>query len=157
MSEQICLLINPNKHIQESKQIQSGRSNILRMSEVDYQAMQHMLTNCRVGVFVSLCRNGMASLIDAHLYLPKHGVSNTNHFNKAAVPEEYRYYQSKCEIVLSIETAKQRRVCFGYVGMGGDYGNDPGFLCGINNLDPNNDRFSKSISGSFHIGGDLDI
>ncbi len=157
MSEQICLPTNPNKHIQESEQIQPGRSNILRMSEVNYQAMQHILTNCRVGVFVSLCRNGMASLIDAHLDLPEHGVSDTNRFHKAAISEECRYYQSKCKIVFSIETAKQRRVCFGYVGMGGGYGNDPGFLCGINNLDPNNDRFSKSISGSFHIGGDLDI
>lgn len=91
--------------------------------------------NCQVGIFASLCQNGMASLIDARLYLPKHWVSDTDRCDKVAIPEEYQHYQSKCEIALSmIETAKQRKVRFGYVGIDGGYGKDSGFLRGIDNL-----------------------
>lgn len=88
-----------------------------------------------MGVFASLCQNGMASLIDARLYLPEHWVGDTDRCNKAAIPEEHQHYQSKCEIALSIiETAKQREVRFGYIGIDGGYGKDPVFLRGIDNL-----------------------
>ena len=44
--------------------------------------------NCQVGVFASMCQNGMASLIDAHLYLPEHWMGDTDRCNKAAIPED---------------------------------------------------------------------
>ncbi|MCP5245120.1 MAG: IS701 family transposase [Burkholderiales bacterium] len=91
--------------------------------------------NCQVGVFASLCQNSMASLIDVRLYLPEHWVSDSNRCKKAAIPEACRYYHSKCEIALSmIETAKQRGVRFGYVGIDGGYGKDPAFLRGVDKL-----------------------
>lgn len=91
--------------------------------------------NCQVGVFASLYQNGMASLIDARLYFPKHWVSDIDRCDKAVIPEEHQHYQSKCEIALPmIETAKQHKVRFGYVGIDGGYGKDSGFLRGIDNL-----------------------
>ncbi|MBK6618769.1 MAG: transposase [Nitrosomonas sp.] len=53
------------------------------------------MDNCQVGVFASLCQNGMASLIDARLYLPEHWVSDTDRCDKVAIPEECQHYQSK--------------------------------------------------------------
>jgi len=68
--------------------------------------------NCQVGVFANLCRDGMASLIDAH-----------------------QRYQSKCEIALSmIEKALQHGVRFGYVAIDAGYGKDAAFLWGVDNL-----------------------
>ena len=62
--------------------------------------------NCQVGVFANLCRNSMASLIDARLYLPEHWANGSDRCNKAAIPEARQRYQSKCETALSmIETA----------------------------------------------------
>ena len=91
--------------------------------------------NCQIGVFASLCQNSMASLVDARLYLPEHWVSDSDRCKKAAIPEACQYYQSKCEIALSmIETAKQRGVRFGYVGIDGGYGKDPAFLRGVDKL-----------------------
>jgi SRSO17 transposase len=49
--------------------------------------------NCQVGVFASLCQNGMASLIDARLYLPEHWVSDTDRCDKVAIPGECQHYQ----------------------------------------------------------------
>ncbi len=77
----------------------------------------------------------MASFLDARLYLPQHWADDTDRCNKAAIPEEHQYYQSKCEIALSmIEVAKQRKVRFGYVGVDGGYGKDPSFLRGVDRL-----------------------
>lgn len=91
--------------------------------------------NCQVGVFASLCQNGMAILIDARLYLPEHWVSNPDRCDKAAIPEACQRYQSKSAIVLSmIETALQRGVRLGYVGIDDGYGKDPTFLRGVDNL-----------------------
>ena len=36
----------------------------------------------------SMCQNGMASLIGAHLYLPEHWMGDTDRCNKAAIPED---------------------------------------------------------------------
>lgn len=85
------------------------------------------IDNYQVGVF--------ASLIDARLYLPKHWMNDTDRCDKAAIPEKHRHYQSKCEIALSmIETAKQRKVRFGYIGIDGGYSKDPALLRGIGSL-----------------------
>jgi len=89
-------------------------------------------TIARFGVFANLCRDSMASLIDAHLYSPEHWANDSDRCNKAAVPERY---QSKCEIALSmIETALQHGVRFGYVAIDTGYGKDAAFLRGVDNL-----------------------
>ena len=91
--------------------------------------------NCQVGVFASLCRGDMSSLIDTRLYLPEHWASDSVRCDKAAIPEAYQRYQSKSAIAISmIETAIARGVHFGYVGVDGGYGKEPAFLRGIDSL-----------------------
>lgn len=91
--------------------------------------------NCQVGVFANLCRDSMASLIDAHLYLPEHWANDSDRCNKAAISEAHQRYQSKCEIALSmIEKALQHGVRFGYVAIDAGYGKDAVFLRGVDNL-----------------------
>lgn len=91
--------------------------------------------NCQVGVFASLCRGDMASLIDTYLYLPEHWAGDSARCNKVAIPQAYQRYESKSAIALSmVKTAIARGVRFGYVGVDGGYGKEPAFLRGIDSL-----------------------
>lgn len=94
------------------------------------------LDNCQVGVFASLCRDDMASVMDARLYLPKAWVDDAARCEKASIPKAYRIYQSKSVLALAmLEAAIQRGVRFGYVGVDGGYGKEPEFLRGVDRLD----------------------
>lgn len=91
--------------------------------------------NCQVGVFATLCRGELASLIDARLYLPKAWAEDAVRCRKAAIPAEARRYRSKTELALAmVETAMGRGVRFGYVGVDGGYGKEPAFLRGLDRL-----------------------
>ncbi len=46
--------------------------------------------NCQVGVFATLCRGDMASLVDARLYLPKVWSEDPARCRKAAIQEDQR-------------------------------------------------------------------
>ena len=88
--------------------------------------------NCQVGVFATLCRGEMASLIDARLYLPKAWVEDEVRCRKTAIPVEARRYRSKTELALEmVETAISRGIRFGYVAVDGGYGKEPAFLRGL--------------------------
>ncbi len=50
--------------------------------------------NCQVGVFATLCRGEMASIIDTRLYLPEVWANDPERCTKAAIPEEAQCYQS---------------------------------------------------------------
>lgn len=91
--------------------------------------------NCQVGVFATLCRGEMASLIDARLYLPEVWAEDAKRCEKAAIPAEQRCYRSKTALALEmLETALHRGVRFGYVGIDGGYGKEPAFLRGVDRL-----------------------
>ena len=51
--------------------------------------------NCQVGVFASLCRSEMASLVDARLYLPEHWANEPERCEKALIPKEAQCYQTE--------------------------------------------------------------
>lgn len=91
--------------------------------------------NCQVGVFATLCRGEMASLIDARLYLPKAWAEDAARCRKAAIPEAARRYRSKTELALEmVETALSRGIRFGDVAVDGGYGKEPAFLRGLDRL-----------------------
>jgi SRSO17 transposase len=52
-----------------------------RLGEVD---------NCQVGVFATLCRGELATLIDPRLYLPAAWCNDDERFKKAVIPEDKR-------------------------------------------------------------------
>jgi len=91
--------------------------------------------NCQVGVFATLCRGEMASLLDARLYLPKAWAEDATRCRQAAIPEDARRYRSKTDLALEmVETAISRGMRFGYVGVDGGYGKEPAFLRGLDGL-----------------------
>lgn len=91
--------------------------------------------NCQVGVFASLCRGEMASLVDARLYLPKSWTEDDARCHRAAIPVAERLYRSKTELALEmVKTARRREVRFGTVVVDGGYGKEPAFLRGLDAL-----------------------
>lgn len=85
--------------------------------------------NCQVGVFATLCRGDMATLIDTRLYLPEDWCGDEARCKKAAIPKDARQFFSKSQLALAmLEVARQRGIQFGYVGIDGGYGKEPAFL-----------------------------
>ena len=93
--------------------------------------------NCQVGVFATLCRGEMASLIDARLYLPKAWAEDEVRCRKAAIPEDGAALPQQdrvgagdgrngdavagCASVMSAwtaATARSRPFCAGSTGLG---------------------------------------
>ena len=88
--------------------------------------------NCQVGVFATLCRGDMATLIDARLYLPEAWCNDEARCQKAAIPKDQRQFRSKSQLALEmLEITRQRGIQFGYVGIDGGYGKEPAFLRGV--------------------------
>ena len=88
--------------------------------------------NCQVGVFATLCRGDMATLIDTRLYLPEAWCSDDARCQKAAIPKDERQFRSKSQLALEmLKSARQRGVQFGYVSIDGGYGKEPAFLRGV--------------------------
>lgn len=74
-------------------------------------------------------------MIDARLYLPEAWASDPARCAKAAIPKEHQCYQSKTALALALlETALQRGIRFGYVGIDGGYGKEPAFLRDVDRL-----------------------
>jgi hypothetical protein len=65
--------------------------------------------NCQVGVFATLCRGDMASLVDARLYLPKAWSEDPVRCRKAAIPEDERVYRSKSQLALEMVVSARQR------------------------------------------------
>ena len=85
--------------------------------------------NCQVGVFAALCQGDLATLIDTRLYVPEAWANDGPRCDKAAIPEASRGYRSKTQLALAmLETAFQRGIDFGFVGVDGGYGKEPAFL-----------------------------
>jgi SRSO17 transposase len=88
--------------------------------------------NCQVGVFATLCRGDMATLIDTRLYVPEEWCQDEVRCKKAAIPKEARQFLSKSQLALAMLTgARQHGIQFGYVGIDGGYGKEPAFLRGV--------------------------
>jgi SRSO17 transposase len=54
--------------------------------------------NGQVGVFATLCRGDLATLIDTRLYLPEAWCDDDERCKKAAIPEDKRQFQSKTQL-----------------------------------------------------------
>ena len=83
--------------------------------------------HCQVGVFATLCRGEMASLIDTRLDLPKAWAEDAARCRKAAIPKDARCSRSKTDLAPGmIETALARGVRF---GTGWTGATNPGQAC----------------------------
>jgi SRSO17 transposase len=88
--------------------------------------------NCQVGVMAALGRDQRVTLIDARLYLQQSWCEDAQRCERAGVPEAKRVFRTKIALALEM-VAHQRQigVRFSWVGADGFYGNDPGFLRGL--------------------------
>ena len=64
--------------------------------------------NCQVGVFTTLCRGEMASLIDTRLYLPEDWTNDPKRCEKAVIPKKDQPYQSKSALALTVAMVKSQ-------------------------------------------------
>jgi SRSO17 transposase len=58
--------------------------------------------NCQVGVFAAVTRDGVASVVDADLYLPEKWAKDTTRCEAVGVPEEAQTFRTKGEIALDM-------------------------------------------------------
>jgi SRSO17 transposase len=88
--------------------------------------------NCQVGVFAALGRDRRDTLVDERLYLPQPWSEDPQRCERAGIPEEFRSFKTKVALALEM-VAHQRRIGmrFSWVGADGFYGNDPGFVRGL--------------------------
>lgn len=79
--------------------------------------------NCQVGVFATLCRGDMATLIDTRLYLPEAWCHDQARCQKAAIPKVSAAVSQQLALEM-LEIARQQ-------GIDGGYGKEPAFMRGI--------------------------
>jgi len=90
--------------------------------------------NSQVGVFAALSCGKLATLIDAHLYMPKEWIDDPERCNASHVPAESQVMKSKSDLALEIVTHnRELGVGFNWVGLDGGYGKDPALLRSLDN------------------------
>lgn len=79
--------------------------------------------NGQVGVYASLIRDGVGSLVDQRLYLPKSWTQDKRRCQKAGIPPHARHYRTKLELALEmVDAAINEGIPFDWVGGDGLYG-----------------------------------
>ena len=86
--------------------------------------------NSQVGVFAALSNaEGVGSLVDTRLYLPKEWTEDPQRCEKAKIPEDERETLTKPQLAWEmIKTAQSNGLRFGWVGLDVLYGNAPDLL-----------------------------
>jgi SRSO17 transposase len=85
--------------------------------------------NCQVGVFAAVTRDGVASVVDADLYLPEKWAKDTTRCEAVGVPEEAQTFRTKGEIALDMVIRLRREgLHFSFVAFDGGYGHLPWLL-----------------------------
>jgi SRSO17 transposase len=99
--------------------------------------------NCQVGVFAAVTRDGVASVVDAELYLPKKWANDKVRCEVVGVPEEAQEFRTKGEIALEMVIRLRREgLHFSFVGFDGGYGHLPWLL---RELDGEGERFFAEV------------
>lgn len=105
--------------------------------------------NSQVGVYAALCRDEMACLFSARLYLPKSWVADVRGCDRAAIPETERVYRSKSALALEmIDEADRHAVRYGFIAIDGGYGKEPAFLRA---LDARGKHFVADVHKDQHV------
>ncbi len=130
-----CLIIDESGIVKRGKKsVGVARQYCGRLGKIE---------NCQVGVFASLSCQGLQTIIDGRLYLPKKWTDDAKRCRKAKIPEEDIIFKKKTK--LAIEMVKQARsngIDFGWVGADGGYGKEPDFL---RELDDNHEVFVVDV------------
>jgi hypothetical protein len=89
----------------------------------------------QVGVFAGLCREKLATRIDAHRDVPASWAEEPGRCRRAAIPRFARHAQPKSTLARTwVDPALRRGVRFGPVGADAGYGKAPAFRRGLDAL-----------------------
>lgn len=107
--------------LDESGHKKSGRHSV----GVARQYLGHLgkVDNGQVGVYASLINDGVGSLIDERLFLPKSWAGDKRRCQKAGIPPYARKHLNKMELALEmVDSALEAGIDFDWVGGDGLYG-----------------------------------
>jgi SRSO17 transposase len=94
-------------------------------------------------VFAAVTRDGVASVVDAELYLPKKWANDKVRCEVVGLPEEAQEFRTKGEIALEMVICLRREgLHFSFVGFDGGYGLLPWLL---RELDGEGERFFAEV------------
>ena len=116
--QEACLLLDESGFAKQGqKSVGVARQWLGRLGKVD---------NGQVGVFGVLCRDRLATLVDARLYLPKAWTDDPKRCAEAGVPASERVFRTKDELAVEIIVhARRQGLAFGWVGADAGYGKSP--------------------------------
>ncbi len=116
--QEACLLLDESGFAKQGKKsVGVARQWLGRLGKVD---------NGQVGVFGVLCRGGLATLVDARLYLPKEWTDDPERCEATGIPEDQRGFRTKDELAVEIiRHARRQGLKFGWVGADAGYGKSP--------------------------------
>jgi SRSO17 transposase len=122
-----CLLIDESGFAKQGKgSVGTSRQWLGRLGKVD---------NGQVAVFGSLAKGHYVAPVDARLYLPEEWTKDPRRCQRAGVPENEGRFRTKTELALDIvRHARERGLCYGWVGADAGYGKGPGFCFALDDI-----------------------
>ncbi|MBL8424895.1 MAG: transposase [Candidatus Accumulibacter phosphatis] len=103
--------------------------------------------DCQVGVFAAVTPDGVASVVDADLYLPRMWTQDTTRCEVVGVPEEAQVFRTKGEIALDMVMRLRREgLHFAFVAFDGGYGRLPWLLGELDGEAPLNGDHASSAA-----------
>lgn len=116
--------------IDESAHLKKGDKSVGVTNQ--YAGVAGKIDNCQVGVYASLVNATRATIINAKLFLPKCWAGDKQRCIKADIPKEYRKFQTKPQLALSmIDEDIANGVKFDWIGGDGLYGHNFGLTSGL--------------------------
>jgi SRSO17 transposase len=116
--------------IDESGHLKKGKMSVGVGRQ--YAGVAGKVANCQVAVYLSLCNQDSATLIDSALFLPRDWTDDQKRCEKAGIPKEHRSFKTKPQLALELIKAKVKLgVEFDWIGGGGLYGHSSELSNGV--------------------------
>jgi SRSO17 transposase len=114
---------NPSKGliIDESGWEKSGKNSVGVARQ--YIGQVGKIANGQVGVFASLCSEGIVGLLQARLYLPRQWADDKKRCDKAGIPAKEQVYRTKPELAVEILKSLPKDISYDWAGGDSIYGN----------------------------------
>lgn len=101
-----------------------------------YAGVVGKVDNCQVGVYVSLCHDTSATLVNERLFLPEAWAENPTRCEKAGIPEEAQQHQTKPQLALEmIDELDNLGLQWDWIGGDGLYGHSYELTVGLDERD----------------------
>ncbi len=107
--------------IDESAHLKKGMSSVGVARQ--YAGVAGKVDNCQVGVYLSLCNDTSATLVNERLFLPEAWAEDAKRCEQAGIPDEERCHHTKPQQALSmIDELDNQGIQWDWIGGDGLYG-----------------------------------